>query len=281
MRKLGGAVIGLYPRTWRERYGEEVRDLLSTRPVRLRTLADLSFGAVDAWSHRGLIPGGGRSMKIRIPAAALLGAGAPALLTLWGQAARDLPSLNATAAGRVPHVLASISSTAFVAGIFMAVLAVAPLLVHAAARTMRSRDGVPVVVLTMAPFLALPVGFSLFAEAGDGLARDPLGNAIAGGFLAPLALALALVLPAIARLDPVLALSTRSAGTVQALAAGMTAFAWLPSIALMILGSPSMSPRFLIAVAAGALCSLAMCATAMKVSLRHREAVMAPAAAPA
>ncbi|MEZ0072156.1 hypothetical protein [Planotetraspora sp. GP83] len=94
MRRLSGAVIGLYPHTWRERYGEEVRDLLSEHPARFGTLVDLLYGALDAWAHRGLIPGGEPSMKIRIPAAAIFGAGGLTLLTLWNPGIHDMSSLE-------------------------------------------------------------------------------------------------------------------------------------------------------------------------------------------
>lgn len=38
----------MYPREWRERYGREMRELLDTRALSMRTIADLIAGAIDA-----------------------------------------------------------------------------------------------------------------------------------------------------------------------------------------------------------------------------------------
>jgi hypothetical protein len=45
------AALALYPLGWRERYGEEMRELLDSGPARLRTLIDLLRGALDAHLH--------------------------------------------------------------------------------------------------------------------------------------------------------------------------------------------------------------------------------------
>jgi ClpX C4-type zinc finger len=45
---LAMRLLGLYPRSWRDRYGSEVAALLEQHHVRLITLADLLAGAVDA-----------------------------------------------------------------------------------------------------------------------------------------------------------------------------------------------------------------------------------------
>ncbi|XVQ83235.1 hypothetical protein ACQP2K_30985 [Microbispora siamensis] len=60
MRVIAEAVLHLYPKAWRERYGEEVADLVASRPVRLRTVVDLLRGGADAWLHRRHIPGSER-----------------------------------------------------------------------------------------------------------------------------------------------------------------------------------------------------------------------------
>jgi hypothetical protein len=44
-------VLRLYPRPWRERYLDEVADLLADRPPTLRDQIDLLRGALDAWLH--------------------------------------------------------------------------------------------------------------------------------------------------------------------------------------------------------------------------------------
>jgi hypothetical protein len=45
---LASALIHLYPRAWRERYGREMADLLASQGMSLRTVADLVAGAIDA-----------------------------------------------------------------------------------------------------------------------------------------------------------------------------------------------------------------------------------------
>ena len=45
------SILGLYPGWWRERYGDEVADLLGSVPRRPGDRADLLRGAADAWLH--------------------------------------------------------------------------------------------------------------------------------------------------------------------------------------------------------------------------------------
>ncbi|MBA2302796.1 MAG: hypothetical protein H0W08_09200 [Acidobacteria bacterium] len=56
MATITSALIRLYPRAWRQRYGEEMRDLLAMRRLSMRTLADLIAGAVDARVSRQPTP---------------------------------------------------------------------------------------------------------------------------------------------------------------------------------------------------------------------------------
>jgi hypothetical protein len=44
-------ILGLYPRRWRARYGEEMAALLDARPATWRDRRDLVRGALDAWLH--------------------------------------------------------------------------------------------------------------------------------------------------------------------------------------------------------------------------------------
>ena len=48
MARVTSALIRLYPRAWRDRYGPEMRELLAAGKPSLRTYADLIAGAVDA-----------------------------------------------------------------------------------------------------------------------------------------------------------------------------------------------------------------------------------------
>ena len=68
------SLVGLYPRAWRERYGDEMEALLEAAPLRRRDRVDLVRGALDAWLHP--------PARSRVPAvAALVGGG------LWTVAA--------------------------------------------------------------------------------------------------------------------------------------------------------------------------------------------------
>jgi len=49
MRWLAGAILWLYPRAWRRRYGVEVADLVASRPIRVGEVVDLARGLADAW----------------------------------------------------------------------------------------------------------------------------------------------------------------------------------------------------------------------------------------
>jgi hypothetical protein len=53
----GRAWIRLYPREWRERYEEELLDVLGLRPLTARTRVDLVRGALDAHVHPLTPPG--------------------------------------------------------------------------------------------------------------------------------------------------------------------------------------------------------------------------------
>lgn len=68
------SLIGLYPRVWRDRYGDEMAVLIEARPLHLRDRADLVRGALDSWLHP--------PTRSRVPViAALIGGG------LWTVAA--------------------------------------------------------------------------------------------------------------------------------------------------------------------------------------------------
>lgn len=61
-------LLRLYPRAWRERYGEEVEDLVRSQPRSFRLFVDLVAGAVDARMNTHLLsaataPGGNPDMS--------------------------------------------------------------------------------------------------------------------------------------------------------------------------------------------------------------------------
>jgi hypothetical protein len=49
-------LVRFYPRAWRERYGAELEDLLSTQPVTPGLVSDMAFGIFDAYMHPRLEP---------------------------------------------------------------------------------------------------------------------------------------------------------------------------------------------------------------------------------
>lgn len=63
---LTRAALRLYPRAWRERYADEVLELLEQHRVTLWTVLDVLLGAVDAHLRRDLLPERLTSMAHRI-----------------------------------------------------------------------------------------------------------------------------------------------------------------------------------------------------------------------
>jgi hypothetical protein len=59
-------LLQLYPRAWRERYGDEVASVLADHHVTYWTLLDVLLGALDAHFHRELLPRRLLSMAHRI-----------------------------------------------------------------------------------------------------------------------------------------------------------------------------------------------------------------------
>ena len=59
-------LLQLYPRAWRDRYGDEVAAVLAEHHVTSWTVFDLLLGALDAHLHRDLLPGRLLSMAHRL-----------------------------------------------------------------------------------------------------------------------------------------------------------------------------------------------------------------------
>jgi len=56
MAAMTSALIRLYPRAWRQRYGDEMRELLASQKPTFRTFADLAAGAIDARFNPQQVP---------------------------------------------------------------------------------------------------------------------------------------------------------------------------------------------------------------------------------
>ena len=57
LRAAAHGILRLYPRTWRDRYGAELADILDQHRITPFTLGDLALSALDARWHADLAPG--------------------------------------------------------------------------------------------------------------------------------------------------------------------------------------------------------------------------------
>ncbi|MDP9846615.1 hypothetical protein [Streptosporangium lutulentum] len=271
MRPLAVMTLRLYPKAWRRRYAEEVRDLLDARPVRARTVADLAMGAFDAWINRRLIPGGS---AMRVPTAVVLTIGSYILFNLWNPGIRHMPSLERTWSLALDNSsaatlgLAAVATFLFAVTPALAVLAFVPVLVSATTRK-ALREGLGVLVVTMALVIALPIWAIAYVYYGMafsdlGFPIGPFGDAMTGGFFAPVIVALALGLRGVAARDPLLAPGVQRAGRMLGVAAALNVVAWVPILLLLVLGAPGASTRFMVAMLASVACSAAISALTIR-----------------
>ncbi|HEY7781874.1 MAG TPA: hypothetical protein VIC85_16905 [Ktedonobacterales bacterium] len=64
-------LVRLYPRHWRTRYGDELVDLLESRPLGPLDLLDVLLGALDAHLHTDIVPGRVLAMVSRLRSSAI------------------------------------------------------------------------------------------------------------------------------------------------------------------------------------------------------------------
>nr|SBO93536.1 hypothetical protein BN4615_P3050 [Nonomuraea gerenzanensis] len=285
---MAGAVLRLYPKAWRERYGEEVADLVAARPVRLRTVLDLAAGAADAWLHHRRIPG---ARPLRLPLWAILVAGSYALWMLWNPAVRDAAALSFPS-DRAEEVgwLFRAAMTCFAGAGAMALLAPWQLGIAARAADKRAPYGAAARatgrrVLLTALAVAVPIGLVLLSYVslalGAAAPLPALGDAMMGGFFVPTLMTLVLPLPLAAAASPVMAGAVRAAGKSLAVAAVMNAIGWTAVAGLMAFGLWQVSPWFGPAVAACAVLSTGLAALVARAVLRrspHDPALPEPTA---
>ena len=264
MRLLAATMLRLYPRAWRRRYAEEVGDLLASRPVRARTVTDLARGAFDAWINRRLIPGGS---TMRVPVTPIvLTVSTYALLNLWNPGIRHVPSLHETwnvameSSSTATLGLAAVATFLFAATPAFAAFSLVSLFFSAATKR-AFMEGRGLLVLTLAVAFAMPIwGFTniyygmTFFDLGFPV--GPLGNAITGGFFAPLIIVIALGLRGVANGDPLLGAGVHRAGRLLSIAAALNMVAWVPALLVLTLGASGASTPFVVAVLASVLCSV-------------------------
>ncbi|MFC4112983.1 hypothetical protein [Nonomuraea zeae] len=280
MRAIARAMLSLYPRAWRQRYGDEVGDLIAARPARVRTVIDLIGGAADAWFHHKRIPG---AKPLRVPLAAVLSVAGVALWLLWSQGVRAVAGAHgdwATAAGMggtasgggAAARLRDLATVLHVGASAMALLSVATLIMtcHTASRhslygavtRMTARRVVVTAVLLALPVALVGLSFYSLTAGHAGPPVGPLGEAMAGGFHTPIILALVLSLPTIASGAPSLSSDVRGAGKLLAVAAVSNAIAWVPVAILMLLGMPGVTWPFVAVAVLSALAGIGMGALA-------------------
>ncbi|TDD51298.1 hypothetical protein E1286_10570 [Nonomuraea terrae] len=264
MRLLAALLLHLYPQPWRRRYGDEVADLVAARPVRPRTLFDLAGGAADAWLHRRRIPG---ATPFRVPPGLALPFAAYTLVLLWAPGVSDATNLRGVWAlaadhGSIAQRLAETASSLFVVAGVLGLLSLAPLVTTALPALRGSgtvtREAARRVLLSVLVATTLAGMFFILFHRLARSPAGPLGDAMAGGFVVPIMLALVLLAPTIAARAPGFAPDVRACGTQLAIAAICTTLAWLAVGALLALGLAEASQGFLTAVAAGAVISIGM-----------------------
>lgn len=279
MRCLAQEVLTFYPRAWQQRYGAEVGDLIKSRPVRLRTVLNLMWGAADAWLHYRRVSG-----AAPFPVTAILFVAGPALWWLWNPGVRDPASLHgawaeAAAAGPLAGQLQGAATFLFVVAAASGVLSGA-LMFYAACRAGRCRSRGQLTrttaqnVIWAASVVGVPVSsfcaiYYNLAFAHGGFPVGPLGDAMTGGFFAPIVLALVLPLTAIAAGDPAMAADVRTSAGSLAVAAICNGLGWLFVAPLVVLGVPKASGTFVAAVAVSALLSVGMSTLVARSALRR------------
>ncbi|MEV6030226.1 hypothetical protein AB0L65_03700 [Nonomuraea sp. NPDC052116] len=286
MRAVASAVLSLYPKAWRERYGEEVADLIASRPARVRTVLDLVSGAADAWLHHRRVPG---ARTLTVPLAAVLTCMGAALLLMWNPGLRDATDVASlrgvwAEAGPIARNVQGMAQSLFGMAGVISVLSVAPLLntclaamrgsVHGPLTRMTARRVVMTAWLLVVPVGLVGLTFVSLAFLHAGYPVGPLGEAMAGGFYVPLIMALVLPLPMTAAGAPSLGSDVRGTGQILASAALCNALAWGAVATLLTLGLEKASWSFVAMVATGALVSVWMTIVVTRSAIRRGRTVM-------
>lgn len=102
---IGRWLVRLYPADWRARYGDEFLDLLESRPLNLRSVADVVFGALDAHLDPQLV--GDPLLNPRLPTStrllgvAAMGSGGYVILGILFFMGISFSTVNAATVGGV------------------------------------------------------------------------------------------------------------------------------------------------------------------------------------
>lgn len=205
-------LLRLYPRAWRERYGDEVAAVLAQHRVSLWTLLDMLLGAYDTHLHGDLLPGRLVSMAHRIRSSEIVVFCAFVVFCLaWGpmQQMRDPLSVWESTVQIHPEIrtaLDVVNSAGLVA--LLAVLAGGIPILIGTIRAAASARRWDVLLLFTIPFVmvAIVVGYALLAS-GTWTQRvapgsqdiTPLAAALQLGFVGLCLLTVILSVGAVAR----------------------------------------------------------------------------------
>lgn len=205
-------LLRLYPRAWRERYGDEVAAVLTQHRVSLWTVLDVLLGACDAHLHRDLLPGRLVSMAHRIRSSEVVVFCAFVVFCLaWGpmQQMRDpLPLWESTVHAH-PEIRTALD-VVNVAGLvaLLAILAGGVPILYSSLRSAAGARHWGVLLLYLVPFLllALLIVYALLVSstwtqrvAPGSQDVTPLAAALQLGFVALFLLAIAGSVAAVAR----------------------------------------------------------------------------------
>jgi hypothetical protein len=183
MFRLGCALLELYPRAYRARYGEELRAVLEQSPVTIATLFDLLLGALDAHVRPGrLAPPPSKRARGTVSAALILWIALIVVGSGFAKATEDIPFRAAEAAhsllggARIAvEVLAATSAVIVVA-------AGAPVALSIVRQALEKRSA-PLRRAVVIPLLGIAV-FVVVTGAVALVARQVHGNGSALGHLA-------------------------------------------------------------------------------------------------
>jgi hypothetical protein len=189
----GSRYLGLYPRAWRERYGDELQEVLAQDVVGFRTRLDLVRGAVDAHLHPFLpsrLPVLAAVTASALAVAHAIGLAAQPVATDWpGYQEEALPLIGGSVAFAIPAIvglwlkLGDGDGPLGRLGVILAIVGHAVWLVALTAAAARLAYG----PLTGAVAAVAMTGMALLGVALVGRGRAALGMAVAAVGLAGLA----------------------------------------------------------------------------------------------
>jgi len=189
-------LLGLYPRAWRARYGDEFAELLAARPPSIRDRLDIVVGAIDARINPQVPVAGDRERLLggdRAARSAAIVTGV--LFTIWGVILAT--SMVPWESNLAPGASADLLTVAWVSGMVGSLLAPVALgIVIARCGRVLGGAGVTGAILTavgllmsalgmgVAALLALAAGVTLFSWRANGrILSAPNAMAFAAGSL--------------------------------------------------------------------------------------------------